>query len=550
MGGLIDALLQADASRRLFARRGGWVTAGDIREMAARAAARMARSEGSVFLHASRASCFVAGLLAGAASAKRIVLPAHTQPGYLAEIGCAGAALFNDSAVEECDEPRYDLRGAERDPLLVFFTSGSTGAPKPVEKNLSRLEVETRALDALWGREAGHVLATVSHQHIYGLLFRVTWPLLSGRSADDEAAVYWEDLEERIDHAATLVSSPAHLTRLPPRPDFFARAPRLIFSSGQLLTADAAQACLQAFGKPVTEVLGATETGGIAWRRQIEPDTPWTPFPKIQLMESAEGALVVRSPYLQAAAPHETGDGVELLPDGRFRLKPRSDRIAKIDGRRISLARVEEMLAALPEIERAVALTLPQRQDALGSVVVLTEKGQALLQKLGAFRLSRHLRSAAAAWLEPAERPKHWRFVDAIPTDSQGKRILSTLRSLFDKSDPLDALVLDVRVKTDFEAEVAFTLPPELIFFAGHFPERPILPGVAQAHIAVLIAERLWGVWPSDANLARLKFRRVLSPRDDVVLKLRHDPSIGRVAFSYRLGENEVAHGEIGGFKR
>lgn len=547
MMSLIETVLRAEATRRLFAREDGWVTAGDVRAMAARALARVQGVDGPVFLHTASASRFLAGILAGAAAGKEIALPAHAQQSYLAELGCPVGALLTDDAFDDAIDA-HTLSIANPDPMLVLFTSGSTSTPKRVEKNLSRLEIEARALAELWAGEAGHVIATVSHQHIYGLLFRIVWPLLSGRTSDDAAAAYWEDLEGRL-AAATLISSPAHLTRLPPRADLFTPSPALIFSSGQLLDAKAAQGCIAAFGVPVTEVLGSTETGGIAWRRQTKPDAAWTPFSTVSVSAGPENALIVRSPYLQDDAPLDTGDVVELAADGSFRLRPRGDRVAKIDGKRVSLTRVEQALTALPEIDAAAALTLPDRRDALAAIVVLSEAGKRELKALGAFRLSRHLRAASAAALEPPERPKHWRFVDSVPTDSQGKRVLSTLRTLFNTADPLDALDMDVRVKTDTEAEIAFTLPPELIFFQGHFDDQPILPGVAQAHLAMLIAQKLWGTWPADANLERLKFRRVLVPGNAVVLKLKRNAE-GRVSFAYIFGDIRASEGEIGGAKR
>ncbi|HVZ99878.1 MAG TPA: AMP-binding protein [Caulobacterales bacterium] len=550
MDGLVATLLAAPADRRIFLHRGAWVTAGDIRALAARAAAIMNEADERVFLHTSRASYFVAGLLAAAARGKHIVMPAHAQSVYLDEIGCRAGLLFDDARIAGATDARIDLSVARRDPLMVFFTSGSTATPKPVEKNLSRLEIETHALDALWGRQATHVIATVSHQHIYGLLYRVAWPILSGRTADDEAALYWEDLEHRTG-GATLISSPAHLTRLPPREDFFAERPALAFSSGQLLPADAAAHCARAFGARVIEVLGSTETGGIAWRQQESAQTPWTPFPAIRLVENDENEVIVVSPYLQTDAPLATGDTLERLADGRFRLKPRGDRVAKIEGKRVSLTRVENGLRALPEIAAATALALPKRRDALGAIVTLTPYGRAALVANGAFRLTRQLRRAASAQLEPAERPKHWRFVEAIPTDSQGKHVLSELQALFEQpespnSDPLRTLTLDVRSRTETQAEIAFALAPELVFFDGHFPGQPILPGVAQVHIAALLAQKLWGVWPSESNLARVKFRRTLLPSDFVVVKLSRKPDTGRVTFSFHLGEEEVSRGEIG----
>lgn len=543
MNSLIATLLEADANARLFRRGDAWINAGDVCALAQ--SVTLPAGDGPIFLHVASAVHLCAGLLAAAAAGRTIALPAHAQASYVAEIGGA-EALIEDAAFAG-GAPVRTLENAALDPLLIFYTSGSTGTPKQVEKNLSRLEAEVRALENVWGGEAAHVTATVSHQHIYGLLYRIAWPIMSGRTADDTAAVYWEDLEGKL-AGATLISSPAHLTRLPPRSDIFAPPPALIFSSGQLLPAPAARTCIDTFSKAVTEVLGSTETGGIAWRRQTTPDAPWTPLPSVRVSSDDENALVVQSPFLQTDAPQLTGDGVELAADGRFTLKPRTDRVAKIGGKRVSLTRVETAVQALRDVSEIAAFTLEGDGETLAAIVVLSAEGAAKLQELGAFRMTRRLRTALAETLEPAERPKRWRFADAIPTDSQGKRVLSGLRAMFATS-PLDALTLDIREHTASEAVIAFTLPEDLLFFEGHFPERAVMPGLAQVHVAVLLGQKLWGAWPSDSNLARLKFRRVLLPGDTVVLTLKWNAAIGRLSFNYRYGEIDAAQGEIGGTK-
>ncbi|MET0182548.1 MAG: AMP-binding protein [Caulobacterales bacterium] len=437
MKGLIDSVLTAESSRVMFTAGDMTITAGQIRAAAERAAGSLNSKQTEIYLHTSSAAKFVAGLLAAALKAKRVVLPAHTQASYLGEIGCDPAQLLDDNA--------FDLSGADasnilafnaaaRDLDLVFFTSGSTGAPKPVPKSLSRLEIEARALDSVWRAEARHVRATVSHQHIYGLLFRIFWPVMSGRTSDDTAALYWEELGGKLGDGVTLISSPAHLTRLPPHQGFFAQTPKLVFSSGQALPFEAAQACAFAMDEYPIEVLGSTETGGIGWRRQREQGAAWTPFSNILVSADENDLLEVCSPYLPDDAPYQTGDGVEILNDGRFKLKPRGDRVEKIEGKRVSLTRVEAALRALTEIADASTLSLPARKTALAAIVVLTPAGADTLKNLGAFRFSRELRHKLSETLEPSERPKHWRFVDAIPTDSQGKRVLSTLRALFDEN--------------------------------------------------------------------------------------------------------------------
>ena len=229
-----------------------------------------------MFAYTTSASKFLATLLAAAV---RAIAARAFAASYLAEIGCAEHALITDDMVVAAgNDASLNIPG--RDPLLVFFTSGSTDKPRPVEKSLSRLEVEAGALNEVWGVQASHGVATVSHQHIYGLLFRIVWPLLTGRTSDDAPSPHWEDLKGRL-AGATIVTSPAHLTRLPPHADLFAPPPALIFSSGQLLPSKDAKACIETFGKP------ATGTGLNGNRRHrlaptTTPDTLWTPLPDVK----------------------------------------------------------------------------------------------------------------------------------------------------------------------------------------------------------------------------------------------------------------------------
>ncbi|MDO9337053.1 MAG: AMP-binding protein [Caulobacter sp.] len=542
MSPFIAALLAAPADRVLFTGERD-VTAGQIRATAADLSARIG-GDAPLFLHTASAARFTAALLAAALAGRALVLPAHTQAAYLAEVGGTGALLLDDAAIALSDAADAEPGDAAADVALAFFTSGSTGVPKRIERRLAQLETEARALEAVFGREAGAVQATVSHQHIYGLIYRIVWPLMAGRPSADRAAEYWENLDGKLGAGATLISSPAHLTRLPPGMDLAAQAPDLIFSSGQLLQTPAALACTAAFGRPVTEVLGSTETGGVAWRRQQAGDEPWTPFDVVTLGWGEDGALSVTTPYLDGDEPFPMGDRGEALADGRFRLLGRADRMEKIDGKRVSLTRVEEALAALPQAVEAAAFTLPGRKSALAAVVALSAEGRTALQVEGAFRLGRHLRAALADRLEPIERPKHWRFVDRLPTDAQGKRRLSDLRALFDapRLPPFDVVARDGDV-----AHLKVSLPPTLAWFQGHFPGEPILPGISQVHMAVLLSAQVLGWTPEGADLNRVKFKDIVRPGETLDLTLIAERDKGRLSFRWlRANGGEASSGSIG----
>ncbi|WGM40560.1 AMP-binding protein [Caulobacter sp. NIBR1757] len=542
MKAFTEALLTAPADRVLFPGERD-ITAGQIRATAAALVPRMA-GEGPLFLHTASAALFAAALLAAAVARKALVLPAHTQASYLAEVGGLNAVLLDDASMVLSTETDATLGEAAPDVALTFFTSGSTGVPKRIERRLAQLETEARALEDVFGAEAGAVQATVSHQHIYGLIYRIVWPVMAGRPSADRAAEYWENLEGRLGAGVTLISSPAHLTRLPPAMDLAAQSPGLIFSSGQLLQTPAALICTAAFGRPVTEVLGSTETGGVAWRRQSAGDEPWRPFSVVTVAPDAEGALTVLTPYLDDGAPFAMGDRMELLADGRFRLLGRADRMEKVDGKRVSLTRVEEALAALPHAVEASALILPDRKGALAAVVALSPAGQAALDADGAFRLGRHLRAALADRLEPIERPKHWRFVDRLPTDAQGKRRLSDLRALFDapRLPPYEVVS-----RADDVVLLRMTLPPTLAWFQGHFPGEPILPGISQVHMAVLLSREVLGWAPEGVDLNRVKFKDIIRPGETLDLTLTADRDKGRLSFRWlRANGGEASSGSVG----
>lgn len=538
----VQSLLTAPADRVLFTGERD-ITAGQIRATAAALSAMMA-GDGPLFLHTASAALFAAAVLAAAVARKPLVLPAHTQASYLAEVGGGDAILLDDAAMALSDAADADLGSAADDVALTFFTSGSTGVPKRIERRLAQLETEAQALEDVFGSEAGAVQATVSHQHIYGLIYRIVWPVMAARPSADRAAEYWENLDGKLGAGATLISSPAHLTRLPPAMDLLSQAPALIFSSGQLLQTPAALECTATFGRPVTEVLGSTETGGVAWRRQSAGDEPWTPFSVVTVAPDAEGALTVLTPYLDDGIPFAMGDRMEALADGRFRLLGRADRMEKIDGKRVSLTRVEEALAALAEATEASAFTLPDRKGALAAVVALSPAGQAALDADGAFRLGRHFRAALADRLEPIERPKHWRFVDRLPTDAQGKRRLSDLRALFDAPR---VPAYEVVSHEGDAAHLRMTLQPTLAWFQGHFPDEPILPGISQVHMAVLLSGEVLGWAPEGVDLNRVKFKDIIRPGETLDLTLTAHRDTGRLAFRWqRANGAEASSGSVG----
>jgi acyl-CoA synthetase (AMP-forming)/AMP-acid ligase II/3-hydroxymyristoyl/3-hydroxydecanoyl-(acyl carrier protein) dehydratase len=547
---LLQIVATAPSSQTFFEADGGAITAGRIRGTALRISTKLAEAR-RVYLYTSSASLFVAGLLAAARQGLAVYCPAHLQPDYLREIEADRHTLLTDQNVESLSStvltPDRDDDAEVSFPIsvnldLVFYTSGVTGTPKQVPKRIAQLEAEAAVLESLWPGGAQKVVATVSHQHIYGMLFRIFWPMLSGGVSSDEPADYWEQLERKLSPETTLVTGPAHLTRLPAAMHFGGGFPRHIYSSGAPLPFAAARSARHQLGSLPVEVLGSTETGGIAWRQQDHEDDLWKPFPGVRATFGQQGELSVVSPFASSSEPVLTGDVAERVGEG-FRLKGRGDRVVKVNGKRISLARVEEQLLREPFVESVAVIDLPERKGDLGTIVQLNAEGLAALAEKGAFRLSRDIRHALAAGLEPAERPKYWRFA-TIPQDRQGKRVQSALRALFEPASP-KRLGLGSVLRTELNAaEIRIELTPDMIWFEGHFPNQPVLAGIAQIHIAALWAEHVWGWRPAGGRLSHVKFRRILRPGEVVLLRLQR--AAPRLKYSYQLGDIIASEGTIG----
>jgi acyl-coenzyme A synthetase/AMP-(fatty) acid ligase len=390
---------------------------------------------------------FLTGLFGLMHAGAEVVVPPDGLPGTLASLGDAFDTLLCDEtppipvrtlSIRE-GRPGTATLGA-LDPaaaMLTFFTSGSSGEAKPIVKPLAMFNAEAATLEASFGSAAGGspVVTTVPHRHIFGLTFHLLWPLARGQPFASHVDELWETLLARDTADAVLVTSPAHLRRLAgivplPRERRLAR----VFTAGAPLHPDQAREAANVLGVLPTEIFGSTETGAIATRAQQTGNEAWTPLRGIAVRTSDDGCMIVHSPYGPDGAPFVSADRIETMPDGTFHFLGRADRVAKIEGKRVSLARLEDELVALPLVTEAAALVLGGAPERLAAAVVLTAEGRIQLGTLGNFRFGRDLRRQLAQVLESPSLPKSWRFVEGLPRTAMGKRRDADIRALFTPS--------------------------------------------------------------------------------------------------------------------
>ena len=88
-------------------------------------------------------------------------------------------------------------------------------------------------------------------------------------------------------------------------------------------------------------------------------------------------------------------------------------------------------------------------------------------------------------------------------------------------------------------------VPYDLPVFRGHFPSRPIVPGVVQIGWAVDIARAEGVVSGTFAGISGAKFRRVLQPGMNLGLRLDGHDGSRQLRFEYSLGSRVVSGGRV-----
>ena len=438
-------------------------------------------------------------------------------------------------------------------PALVVFTSGSTGAAQAIPKKMSQVASEVATLEQLFGAIAGNaaVLATVSHQHIYGLLFKVLWPLANGRAIHAASIVYPEELAPALAAGpCILVASPAHLKRLPSHLDWSGAAAmlRAIFSSGGPLAADAALAVGAMLGKAPTEVFGSSETGGVAWRqrRSLDDDT-WQPFPSVAWRIAEEDST------LEVCSPHLANDGWYALADrvarsgAGFRLLGRSDRIVKIEEKRVSLDAMEAALLAsglIAEARVVLCEPLPGERQRLAAFAVPSAEGSAVLSGSGKQVLNARLRAALAGVVAAVVLPRRWRYLEQMPANAQGKVTVAALLALLGNERPRFPQVRELE-RGDARVLLELIAPRDLLYFDGHFDVAPILPGVVQVDWAIHYGRQYFPLPPLFNGMQQLKFQQVIVPGTPVQLELAYDVAKQSLRFAYISAAGAHSSGRV-----
>lgn len=396
--------------------------------------------------HYQFTACFFALIFLG----KTPVILGHTQEKRAFEQQCDFDAIISDVDMPLLKEiliryPQKDTITNEENAVsffnreitnapIIFFTSGSSGTPQKIQKDFRILEKESDILSQAFYKKLvnSHFITTVSPLHQYGFTFNILLPLRVKASNHISAISYQEELlnipQSKL---VTFITTPAFLKRLDlsllPKCTF-----TNIFSAGGPLTEQDITETLQTFNCCLTEIYGSSESCVVAFRdftplknKTLNTHLLFKPFPEITVTKTEDHLIKINSPLILSDYLI-LNDKIKLTNDG-FMLLGRSDKIIKIEEERISLTEIERRIEELLPKSQAVIIPLTQGKRIILGAVIAIDK----YDNLSSIELSNTISTALRQIISPIAIPRKWRFVQNIPTNSQGKITHELLKGLF-----------------------------------------------------------------------------------------------------------------------
>jgi acetyl-CoA synthetase len=356
------------------------------------------------------------------------------------EAGFDGALLPvpDERLFEEAPAPPPAELGPE-DPVLIVFTSGTAGEPKPIRHGARYLDGQRVQAEHWYGARPGDLCwctAASGWSLSARNAFVAAW-LRGGAALLHESRF---DPEERLEllereRVNVLCMSPteyraiAKRAELRPLPHL-----RQAAAAGEPLNPGVVRTWQEGAGVSVHDGYGQTETGhltGMPIGPPVKPGSMGKPLPGFRAWID-EGELVVDPATVptffvdgERDRPWRTGDRVREDEDGYLWFEGRTDDVIISAGYRIGPFEVESALVSHPAVAEAAAVAAPDdvRGQVVRAVVVLrpgSEPSEALAREI-----QDHVKAATA----PYKYPRQIDFALELPKTPSGKIQRALLRA-------------------------------------------------------------------------------------------------------------------------
>ena len=411
-----------------------------------------------------------------------------------------------DSFINEKDNFLGSFPKVSEEKICVnFFTSGSSGRSKCIKKNLASLIKEGFLVNETLKINGNDLILTssASCSHLFGLTFGFMFPLCNHIPMYTESVNY-PDLYN-VDNSI-FVSTPAFLDMVR-KNNIKLNQAKYIISSGSRLKKETFE-YLEKFTN-VIEIYGSTETGAIAFRRNSKDE--YMSLLKDVGVLPLEDSSIVRTPY-DNFKPIEIKDKIEVFGN-EILLKNRTDRLLKIQDKRVSAEGLESYLNDNPMLYDSYCFKL---QDKVACMGALSEAGIEFLLKNSVAELSKNLKKHLKSKSEIV--PQRWRFIDYIPLTERGKTDKEFIERMFNINISFP-IILDRKVSEN-NVTLKMYFHKNCDFYSGHFPNFPITPGVAQLYFASFWGEYFFREKLVDGQIKRIKFNNIIQAGEIVTLNL------------------------------
>lgn len=349
----------------------------------------------------------------------------------------AGIAAHPAQALAAAPREPAPEHGTAGSPVLLVYTSGTTGGPKAAVHTQANLLANMRiAAQVQELGETDTVLTVLPLFHVGGLCIQTLPALQAGAQVLLHARFGADETLAAIarDRPALTLQVPATMKALvehPQWPTTDLSSLRAVWAGSSLLP-EAVIAAFHARGLPVCNVYGATETGPFsvalppAQAFDHVGSCGW-PAPGVQAKfgtaygDAAElllrGPNIVQRywpelPAVDAEGWFATGDLAQQAADGSLRIVGRAKELIISGGENIHPAEIEQALSAHPAVAECAAFGLPDAHwgEIVAVAVVLRRPAQEQV-----------LRAHLAERLARFKQPRRWVFMEQLPKTALGK---------------------------------------------------------------------------------------------------------------------------------
>jgi long-chain acyl-CoA synthetase len=338
---------------------------------------------------------------------------------------------------------------ADTDTAVILYTSGTTGHPKGAELTHANLmsNTEVSRVDIVQARPDDVIFGGLPLFHVFGQTVAMNVAVASGACLTllprfDAAHALRIIADHRVTVFEAVPTMYVALLHAPDRADYDTSALRMCISGGAALPVEVLRGFEEAFGVPVLEGYGLSETSPVASfnhpGREQKPGSIGTPIRDVRMRvvdgeghevaQGEVGEIAIRGPNVMKGywqRPEATGEAIRdgwfhtgdmarVDSDGYFYIVDRKKDLIIRGGYNVYPREIEEVLYEHPAVAEAAVIGLPH--PALGE-----EVGAAVALKPGASVTAEELRDYAKGQVAAYKYPRHVWFVDALPKGATGK---------------------------------------------------------------------------------------------------------------------------------